>query len=149
MKKNLTELVSLLDRSGSMQGPEGASIDAAETAGQLGIAPGRAVIYHCDSQGTRLNFEVVGQAVAAVRAVRPWTPTGRTPSRRIFASGRGRRETERPAKSMRGALPTDFAQKKANFFAAGLRRTKYRLHWEKLGKQCRKLRNLDGDGCLI
>ena len=45
----------------------GANIDAVETAGHLGIAPDRAVNYHCDSEGTRLNYQVVGQAVAAVR----------------------------------------------------------------------------------
>ena len=33
----------------------GANIDAVETAGRLGIAPERAVNYHSDSQGTRLN----------------------------------------------------------------------------------------------
>ena len=45
----------------------GANIDAVETEDHLGIAPDRAVNYHCDSEGTRLNYEVVGQAVAAVR----------------------------------------------------------------------------------
>ena len=49
----------------------GANIDAVETAGGLGIAPDRAVNYHCDSVGTRLNYEVVGQAVAAVRCSAP------------------------------------------------------------------------------
>lgn len=49
----------------------GANIDAVHTAGNLGIAPDRAVNYHCDSQGTRLNFEVVGQAVASVRSSAP------------------------------------------------------------------------------
>ncbi|HIY07612.1 MAG TPA: hypothetical protein H9844_11110 [Candidatus Evtepia faecigallinarum] len=49
----------------------GANIDAVETAGRLGIAPDRAVNYHCDSQGTRLNYEVVSQAVAAVRCSAP------------------------------------------------------------------------------
>ena len=49
----------------------GANIDAVETAGHLGIAPDRAVNYHCDSEGTRLNYEVVGQAVAAVRCSVP------------------------------------------------------------------------------
>lgn len=38
----------------------GANIDAVATAGHLGIAPDRAVNYHCDSEGTRLNYEVVG-----------------------------------------------------------------------------------------
>ena len=49
----------------------GANIDAVETAGHLGIAPDRAVNYHCDSVGTRLNYEVVGRAVAAVRCSAP------------------------------------------------------------------------------
>ena len=49
----------------------GANIDAVETAGRLGIAPDRAVNYHCDSAGTRLNYTVVGQAVAAVRRSAP------------------------------------------------------------------------------
>ena len=42
-----------------------------ETAGHLGIAPDRAVNYHCDSEGTRLNYEAVGRAVSAVRASVP------------------------------------------------------------------------------
>lgn len=49
----------------------GADIDAVEAAGHLGIAPDRAVNYHCDSEGTRLNYEVVGRAVAAVRCSVP------------------------------------------------------------------------------
>ena len=49
----------------------GANIDAVETAGSLGIAPDRAVNYHCDSAGTRLNYRVVGEAVAAVRCSAP------------------------------------------------------------------------------
>ncbi|SCI80337.1 Uncharacterized protein encoded in toxicity protection region of plasmid R478%2C contains von Willebrand factor (vWF) domain [uncultured Flavonifractor sp.] len=49
----------------------GANIDAVETAGSLGITPDRAVNYHCDSAGTRLNYEVVSDAVAAVRCSAP------------------------------------------------------------------------------
>ena len=49
----------------------GANIDAVETAGALGIDADRAVNYHCDGAGTRLNYEVVGQAVAAVRSSAP------------------------------------------------------------------------------
>ena len=49
----------------------GANIDAVETANHLGIAPERAVNYHCDSEGTGLNFQVVGEAVAAVRCSAP------------------------------------------------------------------------------
>ena len=49
----------------------GANIDAVETAGHLGIAPDRAVNYHCDSEGTRLNYQVLSQAVSAVRCSAP------------------------------------------------------------------------------
>ena len=49
----------------------GANIDAVETAGRIGISPDRAANYNCDSEGTRLNYEVVGQAVAAVRCSAP------------------------------------------------------------------------------
>ena len=49
----------------------GANIDAVETADQLGIAGDRAGNYHCDSKGTRLNYQVLSQAVAAVRCSAP------------------------------------------------------------------------------
>lgn len=49
----------------------GANIDAVETAGRLGIAPERAVNYHSDSQGTRLNYEAVSRAASSVRASAP------------------------------------------------------------------------------
>ena len=42
-----------------------------ESAVSLGIAPDRAVNYCCDSQGTRLNYEAVGRAAAAVRCSMP------------------------------------------------------------------------------
>ena len=45
----------------------GANIDAVETARSFGIAEDRAVNYHADSKGTRLNYEVVGSAIASVR----------------------------------------------------------------------------------
>lgn len=45
----------------------GANIDAVETAGHLGIAADRAVNFHCDSQGTQLNYQTISQAVSAVR----------------------------------------------------------------------------------
>ena len=49
----------------------GANIDAVGTAGRMGIAPDRAVNYHSDSAGTRLNYEVVSRAVASVRCCAP------------------------------------------------------------------------------
>ena len=49
----------------------GDNIDAVETAGHLGIDADRAVNYHCDSAGTRLNYEVVARAMSAVRCNAP------------------------------------------------------------------------------
>lgn len=46
----------------------GANIDAVETAGNIGIAPEMAVNYNCDSRGTQLNYEVISDALCAVRA---------------------------------------------------------------------------------
>ena len=48
----------------------GANIDAVETAGHFGIDADRAVNYHADAQGTQLNYEVVAEAIAEVRANR-------------------------------------------------------------------------------
>ena len=49
----------------------GANIDAVETAGHFGISADRAVNYRADSVGTRLNYEVLSQTIADVRACRP------------------------------------------------------------------------------
>lgn len=49
----------------------GANIDAVETARHFGIDEDRAVNYNCDSKGTALNYEVIGEAIASVRASRP------------------------------------------------------------------------------
>ena len=49
----------------------GANIDAVETAANFGIAKERAVTYRSDRQGTRLNYEVVHDAVASIRQCAP------------------------------------------------------------------------------
>lgn len=49
----------------------GANIDAVETAGRFGIGADRAVNYHADREGTRLNYEVLSEAVSAVRCSAP------------------------------------------------------------------------------
>lgn len=46
----------------------GANIDAVETASRYGIGKDRAVTYRSDSEGTRLNYEVMSDAVCAMRA---------------------------------------------------------------------------------
>ena len=46
----------------------GANIDAAAEAGKFGIDESMSANYHCDSVGTALNFEVIGEAISSVRA---------------------------------------------------------------------------------
>ena len=45
----------------------GANIDAVETARNFGIGEDRAVSYRSDPEGTRLNYDVIGEAVAHMR----------------------------------------------------------------------------------
>lgn len=45
----------------------GANIDAIETASHIGITPDRAANYRSDREGTRLNYEVVSDAVTHLR----------------------------------------------------------------------------------
>lgn len=60
----------------------GANMDAVTAAGQMGIGADRAVTFHSDSVGTRLNYEVVGETVCAMRAA-PAAPLGRSWKERI------------------------------------------------------------------
>ena len=46
----------------------GANIDAIAEAGRFGISEDRAANYNCDSIGTALNYEVLGETVCAMRA---------------------------------------------------------------------------------
>lgn len=49
----------------------GANIDAIEVAGKFGIDANRAVNYHSDHVGTKLNYEVLGKTISAFRACAP------------------------------------------------------------------------------
>ena len=53
----------------------GANIDAVETARSFGISEDRAVNYHSDPVGTQLNYEVVADAICAVRSNAPLKKT--------------------------------------------------------------------------
>ena len=46
----------------------GANIDAIEVAGRFGISEERAVNYKCDKAGTKLNYEVLEEAISSYRA---------------------------------------------------------------------------------
>ena len=49
----------------------GANIDAVETARRFGISEDRAVRFHSDRRGTRLNYEVLSDAISTVRNAAP------------------------------------------------------------------------------
>ena len=49
----------------------GANIDAADAAADIGIDRRRAATYRSDSEGTRLNYEVLSDAICSVRACAP------------------------------------------------------------------------------
>ena len=49
----------------------GANIDAVETAARYGIDGSRAVNFHSDSRGTKLNYEAMSDAIGAVRESKP------------------------------------------------------------------------------
>lgn len=49
----------------------GANIDAVETAAHFGIGADRAVNYHSDRRGIRLNYAVLSEAVTSVRGSMP------------------------------------------------------------------------------
>ena len=66
----------------------GANIDAVETAGRFGIGADRAVNYYADRAGTQLNYEVLSEAVSAVRCS---APLGTAWKARIDADFRARK----------------------------------------------------------
>ena len=45
----------------------GANIDALDVAGRFGINKDHAANYHCDEEGTALNYEVLSEAICQVR----------------------------------------------------------------------------------
>jgi uncharacterized protein YegL len=69
------EVRSMIDHQKHKYGWEflflGANIDAVATAGRIGIDRSRAANYHADGAGTRLNYEVVSEAVSCFRASQP------------------------------------------------------------------------------
>ena len=68
---NYDKIKSMVERKKSKHGWEfiflGANIDAIETAGRFGIAPGRAQNFHADGEGLYACFSAVGEAVGSFR----------------------------------------------------------------------------------
>ena len=61
----------MIERQKSRYGWEflflGANIVAVQTAGRFGISEDRAVNYNCDSRGTMLNYQMIGEAISVFR----------------------------------------------------------------------------------
>lgn len=68
---NAERVKQMIERQKARYGWEflflGANIDAVETARHFGIGADRALNYHSDSAGTQLNYEVLSEAICAVR----------------------------------------------------------------------------------
>ena len=69
----------------------GANIDAVETAGRFGISADRAVNYHADSEGTRLNYEVLSDTICEARCGAPLDADWKARIDRDFKARRTRR----------------------------------------------------------
>ena len=71
-KFNYAKIKSMIERQKSKYGWEfiflGANIDAVEVANRFGVAKNRAQNFLNDSEGIALNFNVVGETVAAFRS---------------------------------------------------------------------------------
>ena len=72
---DIEKIKKMMERQKEKYGGEflflGANIDAVETAKHFGIGADRAVNYHSDHKGTQLNYEVLSEAVSAVRCSVP------------------------------------------------------------------------------
>ena len=67
----------------------GANIDAIETAKHFGISEDRAVNYHSDSVGTRLNYEVVSCAITSMRSGAPMSADWKAPIEADYKTRKG------------------------------------------------------------
>ena len=69
------EVKAMIEKEKKVYGWEflflGANIDAVETAGRFGIGSDRAVRFHNDPRGIRLNYETVSRTVGRMRACAP------------------------------------------------------------------------------
>ena len=70
-----TQIKRMIERQKEKYGWEifflGANIDAVETARSFGINEDRAVNYHSDAEGIKLNYEVLSEAICSVRCNAP------------------------------------------------------------------------------
>jgi len=68
----------------------GANIDAVETASRYGISSDRAVNYNCDSEGTKLSYDAMNEAITTMRCNRPLPESWKENVERDFKSRKKR-----------------------------------------------------------
>lgn len=70
-----TKVKEMIERQKDKYGWEflflGANIDSIHEAKRFGITEDRAVNFHSDSEGTALNYKVIGKTISTLRAKRP------------------------------------------------------------------------------
>jgi len=69
----------------------GANMDAVAAAGRFGIGADRAVTCHADSEGTRLNYQVISETVSCMRESRPIAPGWKEKIEQDFSRRKARR----------------------------------------------------------
>ena len=78
-RHSIDKVKNMIERQKAKYGWEflflGANMDAVETAGTFGIAAERAVTYRADSRGTRLNYDVLSEAISDIRCDAALSPS--------------------------------------------------------------------------
>ncbi len=78
-RHSIDKVKNMIERQKTKYGWEflflGANMDAVETAGTFGIAAERAVTYRADSRGTRLNYDVLSEAISDIRCDAALSPS--------------------------------------------------------------------------
>ena len=69
----------------------GANIDAVETAARMGIGQDRAVNFHNDEIGVKLNYQALGEAVCSVRRNAPISADWKSSIEKDYKSRKSRR----------------------------------------------------------
>ena len=78
-RHSIDKVKNMIERQKTKYGWEflflGANMDAVETAGTFGIAAERAVTYRAHSRGTRLNYDVLSEAISDIRCDAALSPS--------------------------------------------------------------------------
>ena len=94
-RHSIDKVKKMIERQKTKYGWEflflGANMDAVETAGTFGIAAERAVTYRADSRGTRLNYDVLSEAISDIRCDAALCRVGRAALSKTKAASKNNR----------------------------------------------------------